>query len=228
MRRDAMPNGGRLSVKTYNFSKEQSQAGRHKLPEAEYVVCEVADTGTGIPKDILEKIWEPFFSTKEVGKGTGLGLSMVYGIVKQTGGFIYCDSEEGKGTTFTIYLPRHYPQVPAEPAVPAEKVEAPRADLTGRGRILVVEDEDSVRAFAVRALTSRGYTVVEADSGERGPRGDRRGQGRIRSHSLRRGHAGNGWPHHALGNPQARHHQQVHLHVGLCRGCLRAQSREPG
>ncbi len=166
--RDAMPNGGRLSVKTYNFSKEQSQAGRHKLPEAEYVVCEVADTGTGIPKDILEKIWEPFFSTKEVGKGTGLGLSMVYGIVKQTGGFIYCDSEEGKGTTFTIYLPRHYPQVQAEPAPAAEKAEAARADLTGRGRILVVEDEDSVRAFAVRALASRGYTVVEADSGERG------------------------------------------------------------
>lgn len=166
--RDAMPGGGRLSVKTYNFSKAESQSGRHKLPEAEYVVCEVADTGTGIPKDILEKIWEPFFSTKEVGKGTGLGLSMVYGIVKQTGGFIYCDSEEGRGTTFTIYLPRHYPQVAAEPAVPAEKAEAPRADLTGRGRILVVEDEDSVRAFAVRALTSRGYTVVEADSGERG------------------------------------------------------------
>ena len=166
--RDAMPNGGRLSVKTYNVSKEQSQGGRHKLPEAEYVVCEVADTGTGIPKDILEKIWEPFFSTKDVGKGTGLGLSMVYGIVKQTGGFIYCDSEIGKGTTFTIYLPRHYPQVSEQPVPAAEKVEAPRADLTGRGRILVVEDEDSVRAFAVRALASRGYTVVEADSGERG------------------------------------------------------------
>ncbi|MBL8789348.1 MAG: response regulator [Rhizobiales bacterium] len=166
--RDAMPNGGRLSVKTYNVSKAQSQNGPHKLPEAEYVVCEVADTGTGIPKDILEKIWEPFFSTKEVGKGTGLGLSMVYGIVKQTGGFIYCDSEVGKGTTFTIYLPRHYPQPAAVPAPATEKVEAPRADFTGRGRILVVEDEDSVRAFAVRALTSRGYTVVEADSGERG------------------------------------------------------------
>lgn len=166
--RDAMPHGGRLSVKTYNVSREQSQAGRHKLPEAEYVVCEVADTGTGIPQEILEKIWEPFFSTKEVGKGTGLGLSMVYGIVKQTGGFIYCDSEVGKGTTFTIYLPRHYPQVSAEPAPAAEKAETPRADFTGRGRILVVEDEDSVRAFAVRALASRGYTVVEADSGERG------------------------------------------------------------
>lgn len=165
--RDAMPQGGTLSVKTYNMSKEQALASTHKLPEAEYVVCEVADTGTGIPKDILDKIWEPFFSTKDVGKGTGLGLSMVYGIVKQTGGFIYCDSEIGKGTTFIIYLPRHYPQVSEVPAAP-EKVEAVRADFTGRGRILVVEDEDSVRAFAVRALTSRGYTVVEADSGERG------------------------------------------------------------
>ncbi len=164
--RDAMPQGGTLSVKTYNLSSEQSLAGTHKLPEAEYVVCEVADTGTGIAKEILEKIWEPFFSTKDVGKGTGLGLSMVYGIVKQTGGFIYCDSVVGKGTTFFIYLPRHYPQVSAEVMSAPEKVDVPRADFTGRGRILVVEDEDSVRAFAVRALTSRGYTVVEADSGE--------------------------------------------------------------
>jgi two-component system, cell cycle sensor histidine kinase and response regulator CckA len=166
--RDAMPNGGTLSVKTYNLSKAESLAAPHKLPESEYVVCEVADTGTGIPKGILEKIWEPFFSTKEVGKGTGLGLSMVYGIVKQTGGFVYCDSEVGKGTTFTIYLPRHYPPAVPASAQVAEKAEPVRADFTGRGRILVVEDEDSVRAFAVRALSSRGYTVVEADSGERG------------------------------------------------------------
>ena len=166
--RDAMPNGGTLSVKTYNLSKAQSLTAAYKLPEGEYVVCEVSDTGTGIPKDILEKIWEPFFSTKDVGKGTGLGLSMVYGIVKQTGGFIYCSSETGKGTTFAIYLPRHYPPAVAEIVPAPEKPEAVRADFTGRGRILVVEDEDSVRAFAVRALTSRGYTVVEADSGERG------------------------------------------------------------
>jgi two-component system cell cycle sensor histidine kinase/response regulator CckA len=166
--RDAMPNGGKLSVKTYNLSRDDSQKIKHNLPAAEYVVCEVADNGSGIPPDILEKIWEPFFSTKDVGKGTGLGLSMVYGIVKQTGGFIYCDSEVGKGTTFSIFLPRHYPEKPKEAAPVAEKVEAPRADFTGRGRILVVEDEDSVRAFAVRALASRGYTVVEANSGEVG------------------------------------------------------------
>jgi two-component system cell cycle sensor histidine kinase/response regulator CckA len=167
--RDAMPKGGKLLVKTYNLSVEQSQTVKHPLPPAEYVVCEVSDTGSGIPKAILEKIWEPFFSTKDVGKGTGLGLSMVYGIVKQSSGFIYCDSEIGKGTTFTIFMPRHYPEkVTAVADVPTEKVEAKREDFTGRGRILVVEDEDSVRAFALRALQSRGYTVVEADSGESG------------------------------------------------------------
>ena len=167
--RDAMPRGGKLSVKTYNVSLEQSQQLKHALPAAEYVACEVADTGSGIPKEILEKIWEPFFSTKEVGKGTGLGLSMVYGIVKQSGGFIYCDSVVGEGTTFTIFLPRQYPEkVAASPEVVETKAEAKREDFTGRGRILVVEDEDSVRAFALRALQSRGYEVVEADSGESG------------------------------------------------------------
>jgi two-component system cell cycle sensor histidine kinase/response regulator CckA len=136
------------------------------MPPGEYVACEVEDTGTGIPDHIREKIWEPFFSTKDVGKGTGLGLSTVYGIVKQTGGFIFCDSEVGKGTTFRIYLPRYYPQTASEP-VPEEKPAEPaKRDYTGKERILLVEDEDAVRAFALRALTSRGYTVVEADSGE--------------------------------------------------------------
>ena len=167
--RDAMPGGGKLYVKTYNLSAEQARGLKHQLPPGEYVVCEVADTGSGIAKDILEKIWEPFFSTKDVGKGTGLGLSMVYGIIKQTGGYIYCDSELGKGTTFSIFLPRIYPDLSiVAPVVLTEKTVAIREDFTGRGRILVVEDEDSVRAFALRALQSRGYTVVEADSGESG------------------------------------------------------------
>ncbi|MFO1123490.1 MAG: response regulator [Hyphomicrobiales bacterium] len=167
--RDAMPKGGTLTVKTYNVSLEDSHSlGAEFMTPGEYVAVEVQDTGAGIPPEILNKIWEPFFSTKEVGKGTGLGLSTVYGIVKQTGGFIFCDSVVGKGTTFRIYLPRHYP----EAAAPAAAVEAPVAsprssDHTGKGRILLVEDEDAVRAFAVRALTSRGYTVIEADSGER-------------------------------------------------------------
>ena len=167
--RDAMPNGGKLVVKTYNLNANQPRNVEHKLPGGEYVACEVSDTGSGIPQNIVEKIWEPFFSTKEVGKGTGLGLSMVYGIIKQSGGYIYCDSEIGKGTQFTIYLPRHYPEAVVATAVVSEKkVETKREDFTGRGRILVVEDEDSVRAFALRALQSRGYTVVEADSGESG------------------------------------------------------------
>ena len=167
--RDAMPKGGVLHVRTYNASAEETKGLLPDvMPPGDYVVCEVEDNGSGIPKDILDKIWEPFFSTKDVGKGTGLGLSTVYGIVKQTGGFIFCDSEVGRGTTFRIYLPRHYP-APEVVAVEAKPEEAkPKsADLTGKGRILLVEDEDAVRAFAVRALTSRGYTVIEADSGER-------------------------------------------------------------
>ena len=166
--RDAMPRGGTLSVKTMNISREELKAIiREPMPAGEYVLCEVSDTGSGIAPEIVEKIWEPFFSTKEVGKGTGLGLSTVYGIVKQTGGFIFCNSVVGKGTTFSIYLPRHYPsEIEVAAAAAKEEVKAKRSDLTGKGRVLLVEDEDSVRAFAIRALTSRGYTVVEADSGE--------------------------------------------------------------
>ena len=110
-----------------------------------------------------DKIFEPFFTTKEVGKGTGLGLSMVYGIVKQTGGYVFCDSEEGDGATFRILLPRHIAEAGVEPA--KKEPAKPAADLTGRGAILLVEDEEAVRAFAARALASRGYTVLEAATG---------------------------------------------------------------
>src|SRR6202008_3752797 len=110
--RDAMPDGGKLTVKTGNVTTEQSaQLAFKGMPAAEYVRIDITDTGTGIPVDIRDKIFEPFFSTKEVGKGTGLGLSTVYGIVKQTGGFIYVNSEEGKGTTFHIFLPRHHAEL---------------------------------------------------------------------------------------------------------------------
>ena len=107
--RDAMPNGGTLTVRTVECERRGigSRSICSLMPPGDYVLCEVQDTGTGIPKDILDKIWEPFFSTKDVGKGTGLGLSTVYGIIKQTGGFIFCDSEVGRGTVFRIYLPRH-------------------------------------------------------------------------------------------------------------------------
>ena len=109
--RDAMPEGGKLTVRTGECRGGGGRALRAipGMPPADYVLVEVADTGTGIPPEVLTKIFEPFFTTKEVGKGTGLGLSTVYGIVKQTGGFIYLDSELGKGTTFRIFLPRHVP-----------------------------------------------------------------------------------------------------------------------
>jgi len=169
--RDAMPDGGRLTVKTANITTAESAKLAHKgMPGADYVRIEVTDTGTGIPADIRDKIFEPFFSTKEVGKGTGLGLSTVYGIVKQTGGFIYVDSETGKGTSFHIFLPRHHaePEVEAEPQAvngAAKAEQKPRADLTGQGTILLVEDEEGLRALNARGLRSRGYSVIEASNG---------------------------------------------------------------
>ena len=107
--RDAMPDGGKLTVRTANVPAQEAEQLSYKgMPAADYVRIDVTDTGTGIPADIVDKIFEPFFSTKEVGKGTGLGLSTVYGIVKQTGGFVYVDSEAGQGTSFRIFLPRHH------------------------------------------------------------------------------------------------------------------------
>jgi two-component system cell cycle sensor histidine kinase/response regulator CckA len=163
--RDAMPNGGSLTIRTQNVTQDECAAfGEKLLVAADYVMVEVTDTGEGIAPSTINKIFEPFFTTKEVGKGTGLGLSTVYGIVKQTGGFIFADSKVGEGTTFRIFLPRHSP-VAAETAAKAPEAEPRAADLTGRGTVLLVEDEEAVRAFAARALASRGYQVVEAASG---------------------------------------------------------------
>ena len=163
--RDAMPKGGRLTIRTRNVDRAQAEKlGETNIAPGEYVLLEVTDTGTGMAPEVLEKIFDPFFTTKEVGKGTGLGLSTVYGIIKQTGGYIFAESAPGSGTTFRIYLPRHEP-MPEEAVQRRDAApEAPR-DLTGRGTILLVEDEESVRAFAARALASRGYTVLEADTG---------------------------------------------------------------
>jgi len=162
--RDAMPDGGKIHVRTKNMTADDCKTYHEiALTPADYVVIEVEDNGHGIPADVKDKIFEPFFTTKEVGKGTGLGLSMVYGIVKQTGGWIFCDSEPGRGATFRIFLPRHIPAV--EEQTKKEEAKAPAADATGHGTILLVEDEDAVRAFGSRALTSRGYTVLEANSG---------------------------------------------------------------
>ncbi len=162
--RDAMVDGGRIQVRTRNITSAECALFRQPtLIAADYVAIEVEDNGSGIPPDVMDKIFEPFFTTKEVGKGTGLGLSMVYGIVKQTGGWVFCESEPGRGTIFRIFLPRHVAQ--AEDAPVRESVKAPATDLTGHGTILLVEDEEAVRAFGARALVSRGYTVLEAGSG---------------------------------------------------------------
>ena len=163
--RDAMPEGGTVKVKTRNMSADEAAAlSRAEVPAAEFVLIEVSDTGTGMPVEVLSKVFEPFFTTKDVGQGTGLGLSTVYGIIKQTDGFIYVDSEVGKGTTFRIMLPRHVEKEGEEQA--AEIKKAPEhTDLTGSARILLVEDEEAGRAFAARALASRGYKVHEASTG---------------------------------------------------------------
>jgi two-component system cell cycle sensor histidine kinase/response regulator CckA len=175
--RDAMPEGGKLTVKTVNVSAAEAAHLAYKgMPAADYVRIDITDTGTGIPADIRDKIFEPFFSTKEVGKGTGLGLSTVYGIVKQTGGFVYVDSEEGKGTSFSIFLPRlqgseadaHAEQNAATGTAREEATaepKPPRPDLTGHGTILLVEDEEGLRSLNARGLRSRGYSVIEASNG---------------------------------------------------------------
>jgi two-component system cell cycle sensor histidine kinase/response regulator CckA len=163
--RDAMAErGGKVQVRTRNVAAADCAAlNETALTPADYVLVEVEDTGPGISPELKEKIFEPFFTTKEVGKGTGLGLSMVFGIVKQSGGFVFVDSEVGKGATFRVLLPRYVPQA-GDLAVKTEAAKPP-TDYTGHGIVLLVEDEDAVRAFGVRALGSRGYTVLEAASG---------------------------------------------------------------
>ena len=180
--RDAMPLGGRLTLRTSNVRAEESARFQAKgMPLGEYVLVEVQDTGTGIAPEVIDKIFDPFYTTKDVGKGTGLGLSTVYGIVKQTGGFIYVDSEVGRGTTFRIFLPRYIPaaddvEAPHLPEATApaiagaisaadEVMRTAATDLTGEGTILLVEDEEGLRALNARGLQSRGYTVLQAGNG---------------------------------------------------------------
>jgi len=134
------------------------------LPQGDYTALIIEDTGSGIPPEQLGKIFEPFFTTKEQGRGTGLGLSTVYGIVKQSGGFIFAESEVGKGTRFSIYFPVYHGPVPVSLAT---KPDEP-SKWAGGGKILLVEDEESVRAVAERALTRQGYEVTPAADGEEG------------------------------------------------------------
>jgi two-component system cell cycle sensor histidine kinase/response regulator CckA len=163
--RDAMPSGGTVAIRTMNQTVTQSSAlGTAIMPAGDYVRIEVADTGTGMSKEIQSKIFDPFFTTKPVGQGTGLGLATVYGIVKQSGGFITVDSEVGRGTAFNIYLPRR--KLEAADTAPVEVMPATARDVTGQDTILLVEDEEAVRSFAARALRMRGYNVLEASGGE--------------------------------------------------------------
>ncbi len=169
--RDAMAakgDGGKLVLATKKISASQVRAMRGGImPEVDYTALVVEDSGTGIAPDHLGKIFEPFFTTKDLGKGTGLGLSTVYGIVKQSGGFIFADSEVGRGTKFTVYLPVHHLDPDAAPLL-AAPIEAPAKQWSGGGRVLLVEDEDMVRAVAERALTRAGYTVTIASDGDEG------------------------------------------------------------
>ncbi len=163
--RDAMPGGGEIAIESRNaVLHEAMMKGRATVPAGDYVLICVTDQGTGIPKELLQQVFEPFYTTKRTGEGTGLGLSTAYGIIKQTGGFIFVDSAVGVGTKFSIYLPTHAAngdEVATEAATTPKRVVE-----RGDGVVLLVEDEAPVRAFAARALKLRGYTVLEAECAE--------------------------------------------------------------
>jgi PAS domain S-box-containing protein len=159
--RDAMASGGNLIIETANATLTEEEAARHRFEvrTGPYVLLSVCDTGPGMDDHVLEHVFEPFFTTKELGRGTGLGLSTVYGIVKQSGGYIWFETKKGKGTTVRVYLPRVSGRpvpITAAPPVPAE---------TGHGIVLLVEDDDTVRALARRVLRRQGYDVLEACNG---------------------------------------------------------------
>lgn len=165
--RDAMPEGGAIEIETTQETlTEPLERDRVVVPEGEYVVVKVKDQGMGIPPDKLPKIFEPFFTTKKTGDGTGLGLSTAYGIVKQTGGYIFCDSVQGVGTTFMLYFPAHERVLRKSLTRPPGASVAEQATSRDEGVVLLVEDEAPVRAFASRALKMRGYTVLEAENAE--------------------------------------------------------------
>lgn len=168
--RDAMQStgGGHLTIKTFSYeNKKPRDLWEEEMPPGKWVAIEVQDTGCGIPEENLSRVLEPFFTTKDVGQGTGLGLATVYGIIRQTGGYLDVQSKVDVGTTFTIYLPSVAPEVEddqfKEDAIMVP--EQPR-DLTGTACILLVEDEDAVRTFSTRALSNKGYEVLAAESGE--------------------------------------------------------------
>jgi len=162
--RDAMPGGGKLTIETANAHLDDHYAAGHSgVPAGQYVMLAVTDTGAGMPRDVMEKAFDPFYTTKKSGVGTGLGLSQVYGFVKQSGGHVKIYSEEGEGTTVKIYLPRYFGAVESVRPAPDRGV-LPLND--GSVTVLVVEDEEGVRRYTCDALRDLGYRVLEADSGE--------------------------------------------------------------
>ena len=159
--RDAMPFGGKISIETANCELDSAYAARHvPLIPGSYVMISISDTGSGMDEETRSHIFEPFFTTKELGRGTGLGLSTVYGIVKQSGGYIWVHSEPDKGTTFEVYLPRV-----SEPVEEIQQAHVLPAFPEGTETLLLVEDEPSVRELAARVLKDRGYRVLEATNG---------------------------------------------------------------
>jgi len=159
--RDAMPDGGRLTIETQNTFVDEAYAEEYAIAPGQYVLLAVADTGAGMANDIVSRAFDPFFTTKSVGKGTGLGLSQVYGFVRQSGGHVKIYSEVGVGTTVKIYLPRHYGEAGAERAAGAEVHVHRGADSEF---VLVVEDDPRVRAVSIEALRELGYSVIETAS----------------------------------------------------------------
>jgi len=162
--RDAMRGGGRLTIETLDVDLPEGYAYRQvglDIPSGPYVMLLVSDTGHGMSPEVKARLFEPFFTTKPVTQNTGLGLATVYGIVAQSGGYIWVDSEPDRGTTFKICLPRVEPEdeLPPTPLEPSQP---------GRGceHILLVEDEDAVRSVAARVLLNQGYTVIQARNGE--------------------------------------------------------------
>jgi PAS domain S-box-containing protein len=161
--RDAMPSGGTIAIETENVTLNSDYAQKHpQVPPGEYVLLAITDSGVGMDEKTKARVFDPFFTTKEMGKGTGLGLSTVYGIVKQSGGFVWVYSEPGQGTTFKIYFPR----TTAAAAVEDRVIHTYPKDPQGTETILVLEDDDQVREIAVAFLRSAGYTVLEASNPE--------------------------------------------------------------